>query len=139
VAVVPHVGWIHLSSVDIVKGVIMVNDMATASVDDPVASGSEQFGLSRPPHDPPCWDVPSPVGVRPWGLREMRRGAVSGRPVPEFSYSHEQQVAVDECGRALILTGMADPTAHSVTDGDGDEGRSEDWVYDFVPDNPAPA
>ena len=122
----PHVGWVPVSSVDVVKGVIMVNDVTTAPVDDPVASGSEQFGLSRPPRAPQCRDVPSPVGVRPWGLRGMRCGALPGRPVPEFSYSHEQQVAVDERGRALILTGMADPTAHSVTDGDGDEGRSED-------------
>lgn len=113
--------------------------MTTASLDDPLASGSEQFGLSRPREDPPCWDRPSPVGVRPWGLQAMRRGAVAGRPVPEFVYSHEQQVAVDKLGRPLILTGMADPSADSVTDGDGDEGRSEDWTYDFMPDNPCPA
>jgi len=113
--------------------------MTTALVDDPVASASEQFGLARPRHAPPCRDVPSPVGVRPWGLRGMRRGAVAGRAVPAFEYSHEQQVAVDERGRPLIITGMADPSADSVTDGDGDEGRSEDWTYDFVPDNPYPA
>jgi hypothetical protein len=39
--------------------------MTTASVDDPVASGSEQFGLSRPRQNPPCRDRPSSVGVRP--------------------------------------------------------------------------
>lgn len=111
----------------------------TALVDDPVASGSEQFGLSRPRLDPPGRDIPSPVGVRPWGLRGMRKGTVAGRSVPEFVYCHQQQLAVDKNGRALILTGMADPSADSVTDGDGDEGRSEDWTYDFVPDNPCPA
>jgi putative ATP-grasp target RiPP len=110
--------------------------MTTASVDSPVASSSEQFGLWRSRHDPPCRDRPSAMGIRPWGLRGMRRGAVAGRPVPEFVYSHEQQVAVDKDGRPLILTGMADPSADSVTDSDGDEGRSEDWTYDFVPDNP---
>ncbi|MGH3547445.1 MAG: hypothetical protein ACRDQU_04840 [Pseudonocardiaceae bacterium] len=113
--------------------------MTTVSVDDPIASASEQFGLSRSRHDPPCRDRPSQVGVRPWGLRGMRRGAVAGRPVPEFLYSHEQQVAVDRQGLPLLLTGMADPSADSVTDGDGDEGRSEDWTYDFMPDNPCPA
>lgn len=113
--------------------------MTAASVNDPVASSSEQFGLSRSPLDPPCHDRPSAVGVRPWGLRGMRRGAVTGRAVPEFVYSHEQQLAVDAAGRPLIVTGMADPSADSVTDGDGDEGRSEDWTYDFVPDNPHPA
>lgn len=108
--------------------------MTTALVDDPIASGSEQFGLGRPQNSPPCWDLPSSAGVRPWGLRGMRRGAVTGQAVPEFVYSHELQVAVDEHGRPLILTGMAEPTANSVTDGDGDEGRSEDWTYDEVPD-----
>lgn len=113
--------------------------MTTALADDPVASGSEQFGLARPSHAPPCHDLPSAAGARPWGLRGMRRGAVTGRAVPEFVYCHEQQLAVDETGRPLVVTGMADPSADSVTDGDGDEGRSEDWTYDFVPDNPYPA
>lgn len=80
--------------------------MTTALVDDPVASGSEQFGLARPRHAPPCHDLPSAVGVRPWGLRGMRCGAVTGRAVPEFVYSHQQQLAVDAEGRPLI-TGMA--------------------------------
>lgn len=110
--------------------------MTTALVDDPVASASEQFGLVRPRLAPLCHDLPSPVGVRPWGLRGMRTGAVNGRPVPDFRYCHEWQVAVDADGRPLISTGMADPSADSVTDGDGDEGRSEDWTYDFVPDHP---
>jgi putative ATP-grasp target RiPP len=69
----------------------------------------------------------------------MRRGGVTGRAVPEFVYDHDQQVAVDKEGRPLVITGMADPSADSVTDGDGDEGRSEDWTYDFVPDNLYPA
>ena len=113
--------------------------MSTGLVGDPLASGSEQFGLSRLRDGSPCGDLPSPVGVRPWGLRGMRRGAVTGRVVPEFVYSHELLVAVDVDGRPLIVTGMADPSAESVTDGDGDEGRSEDWTYDFVPDSPCPA
>ncbi|MFY9806477.1 MAG: putative ATP-grasp-modified RiPP [Pseudonocardiaceae bacterium] len=113
--------------------------MSTSLVDDPVASGSEQFALGRPRHAPASHDVPSTVGIRPWGLRGMRCGAVTGRAAPEFVYSHDLQLPVDVEGRPLIITGMADPSADSVTDGDGDEGRSEDWTYDFVPDNPYPA
>jgi hypothetical protein len=33
-----------------------------------------------------------------------------------------------------VLAGQA--TANSVSDLDGDEGRSEDWTYDFCPDTP---
>lgn len=83
--------------------------MTTASMDNPVASGSEQFGLARSRHDPPCQDSPSLVGIRPWGLRGMRRGAVAGRTVPEFVYSHELQLAVSNDRTPLILTGMAGP------------------------------
>lgn len=110
--------------------------MSTLSVDDPLASSSEQFGLSRPRQGSLCRELPSPPEVRPWGLRGMRRGALTGTPAPEFAYCHDQQVAVDDDGRPLILTGMVDPSTASITDGDGDEGRSEDWTYDFVPDNP---
>lgn len=113
--------------------------MTTPLINDPIASGSEQFGLSRPLSTPARYDLPSPDGVRPWGLRGMRRGTVAGRAIPAFVYSHELQVAVDGLGHPLVITGMADPSADSVTDGDGDEGRSEDWIYDFVPDSPCPA
>lgn len=58
--------------------------MTTTLANDPVASGSEQFGLARPRHAAPCHDLPSPVGIRPWGLRGMRCGAVTGRAVPDF-------------------------------------------------------
>ena len=68
----------------------------------------------------------------------MSAGAVEARALPTFTYCHAQQVVVDEWGRPLVLTGAADPTANSVTNGDGDEGRSEDWTYDFAPDNPQP-
>jgi hypothetical protein len=39
----------------------------------------------------------------------MRRGAVAGRTVPEFVYSHELQLAVSNDRTPLILTGMAGP------------------------------
>lgn len=114
-----------------------MSGQAARFVDDPLASGSEQFGLSRPPNVRPGAAVPSAVGMRPWGLRAMRAGVPKGRPTPVFGYSHEQQLAVGEDGRPLIGTRMADPSADSVSDNDGDEGRSEDWKYDFVPDYPS--
>ncbi len=112
--------------------------MSATFADGPLASDSEQFGLARPRNAHPSDEAASPLGTRPWGLRGMIAGAVEARALPPFAYCHIQQVAVDAWGRPLVLTGAADPTADSVTDGDGDEGRSEDWIYDFVPDNPQP-
>lgn len=113
--------------------------MSTTITDGPLASDSEQFGLARPRDARPSEAPPSPPGVRPWGLRGMAAGAVRPRRLPAFAYCHAQQVAVDGSARPLILTGAMDASADSVSDGDGDEGRSEDWKYDFVPDNPRPA
>ena len=76
------------------------------------------------------WRRGDPVAV-------VFEGRQKGRPRPVFSYSHEQQLVVGEDGRPLIGTTMADPSADSVSDNDGDEGRSEDWKYDFVPDYPS--
>lgn len=102
---------------------------------DPIAPASAQFGLSRGTGAPAVTgDSPSPHGVRPWGLRGMRAVSRTGLPVPAFRYCHEQQLAVTEDGVPLIDTRMADPTAHSVTNLDGDEGPNEDWKYDFAPD-----
>lgn len=53
----------------------------------------------------------------------MRCGAVTGRAVPECVYSHQEQLAVDEDGRPLILTGMADPSADSVESRDICDGE----------------
>jgi putative ATP-grasp target RiPP len=106
--------------------------------DEPLTSSSEQFGLARPRTSRAPADPASPAATRPWGLRGMRRPGACARPLPEFTYCHRLQVAVDASGRPLVVTGAADATANSVTDGDGDEGRSEDWTYDFIPDNPFP-
>ncbi|MGI8312215.1 putative ATP-grasp-modified RiPP [Saccharopolyspora hattusasensis] len=101
-----------------------------------MASDSAQFPLGRPMGTPNNADPASGDGVRPWGLRGM--STLSGKkfePVPAWRYDHAQQVAVDLDGRALNELRM-DPSADSVTDGDGDEGRAEDFVYDFAPDAP---
>lgn len=111
--------------------------MSTTFADGPLASDSEQFGLTRPRNTPPSDEAASPPDIRPWGLRSMRTSTARTDRPPAF-YCHARQVALNTVGRPLILTYAADPTANSVTNGDGDEGRSEDWTYDFVPDNTPP-
>ena len=49
--------------------------------DDPLAPAGAQFPLARPETAPPSWDEPSPVGVRPWGLRRMGPVGVILMPV----------------------------------------------------------
>lgn len=103
--------------------------------DDPIASHSGQFGLGRPMGLPATQDAPSAIGVRPWNLR----GATAGSPgvrINTWRYDHDRQVALLADGRRLTDVVAADPSADSVSDLDGDEGKSEDWQYDFCPDEP---
>lgn len=102
---------------------------------DPIAPHSAQFPLARPLSQRSTGCVPSSPASRPWNLRVMHESTGAGLPLPEFRY--DQQVAVTLDGRTFIEA--YDPTANSVTDNDGDEGRSEDWSYDFAPDAPFPA
>jgi hypothetical protein len=107
--------------------------------DDPIASHSAQFGLARPADLPPGHHAPSPVDVRPWNLRGARAGSPGVR-IGDWRYDHVLQVALLADGRRLADAMAADPSADSVSDLDGDEGKSEDWQYDFCPDEPgAPA
>jgi putative ATP-grasp target RiPP len=103
-----------------------------------LASPSEQFGLGRPPGLPAATAGPSGSARRPWGLRGLVR-AVPTRVVvgPGYRYDPVRQVLVDGTGRPLIDGDDEDgPSADSVSDNDGDEGRSEDWKNDFAPDHP---
>ena len=59
-----------------------------------------------------------------------------GAPLAGWHYDHVQQVALTLDGRRVVDIVAADPSANSVSDLDGDEGASEDWSYDFCPDNP---
>lgn len=103
---------------------------------DPFADHSARFPLGRT--RPLVSDAaPSNLVIRPWGLRGMSAAKQQDDPVREaFSYDHDRQIAVDENG--VTLSGKP-PTADSKTDSDGDEGRSEDWTYDYCPDSPDPA
>ncbi|WP_019855123.1 putative ATP-grasp-modified RiPP [Actinopolyspora mortivallis] len=106
------------------------------TVADPLAPDSSQFPLARPSGLAENTDTASPEGVRPWGLRGMHTVPSTGRGLPsEWHYDHERQVAVDREGNSFHDLRM-DPSADSVSD--GDEGRVEDWMYDFAPDFPGP-
>lgn len=101
--------------------------------EDPIAPHSAHFPLGRV-DGPVERSVPSAPGVRPWGLSGMRVARAQGDPVrAAFHFDHRTQTALDLAGRTLIA---ADPSADSDTDNDGDEGPSEDWTYDFCPDQP---
>ncbi|MBV9139723.1 MAG: hypothetical protein JO115_02175 [Pseudonocardiales bacterium] len=104
--------------------------------DDPIASHSAQFGLARPMGTPAGRDVPSPVGVRPWNLRGAQVMDRGGARPGAWRYDHDRQLALTLDGQLVTEFIAAQPTANSVTHLDGDEGPSEDWTYDFCPDNP---
>ncbi|EWM11618.1 hypothetical protein [Kutzneria sp. 744] len=106
--------------------------------DDPIASHSAQFGLGRAAGLPVARHAPSAIGVRPWNLRAATAGSPGVR-VGVWRYDHRLQVAVLGDGRRLTDVLAADPSAESVSDLDGDEGKSEDWRYDFCPDEPGTA
>lgn len=108
----------------------------TAEIDDPIASASGRFPLVAPDGTLPSEDVPSPVGTRPWGLRQLAAAtADSGSGLSGARYDHDLQLAVDPSGTPLITTGP--PTANTTSTVDGeDPPSSEDWHNDFHPDEP---
>lgn len=110
--------------------------MTTAIVDpgfadDPVATHSAQFPLGGS-NDAPGHDRPSPAGIRPWNLRGMQETHADRPSLGAPVYDPISQTSAHPDGTPLL----AGPTANSVSDNDGDEGKSEDWTYDFAPDNP---
>jgi putative ATP-grasp target RiPP len=92
------------------------------------AGDSAQFPLSRGTFTSASDEIPSPEGVRPWGLCRMTEVLVEGVPSPAGHYDHEQQVRVDGEGRPLIE--MGPPTAPTTGQQDGDEGPSEEYLND---------
>lgn len=97
---------------------------------DPIVSHSGQFALARPLGARTVSDVasvPSPLEIRPWNLRGMVTCGVRARG------GNGNGTGGDGDGATA-----GDPSADSVSDNDGDEGRSEDWKHDFAPDYPNP-
>lgn len=103
---------------------------------DALASASEQFGLGRPPGLPAGLDSPSARDVRPWGLRGLVRPEPISRHRSGLRYDPGRQLLVGADGRPVLEDRDDGPSADSVSDYDGDEGKSEDWKYDFAPDHP---
>ncbi|MEU8413578.1 putative ATP-grasp-modified RiPP [Amycolatopsis japonica] len=101
------------------------------SAANPFAPVSAQFALTGASFTPRHDDVPSPAGVRPWGLRRARP-AGPGRVLPSWRYDPVRQLAVDAGGRAVIESPMmTDPSADTTSTVDGEDGpSSEDWDND---------
>ncbi len=110
----------------------------TTTFEDPLAAADEQFPLGRPDDAPASWDEPSPVGVRPWGLRRMGPVKVPSRRWLSWGYDHRRQLATDHADVALLDLVSGPPTAPTTQSVDGeDPPSSEDWVNDYAPDEPA--
>ena len=110
---------------------------STSHSEDPLASGSAQFPLGRPSDEAPEVDGPSPIGLRPWGLRRL--GPVFGTAGGwlAWRYDHHQQTAVDDTGRAVLDLVDGPPTAPTTPPTDGEDPPSgEDWRNDYTPDYP---
>lgn len=109
----------------------------TALLDDfaehPFAPHSARFPLGAPRDTAPSMDVPSPEGIRPFGLRDVV-SAAPGRHVPASTYDDRLQMSVTEDG-GLLCAG--DPSADTTATVDGEDGpSSEDWDNDFCHDGP---
>lgn len=101
---------------------------------EPVAPYSAQFPLPAGSHTAAPGEGPSAPGIRPWNLRALAP-AVARRPIASHGiYDPERQIRLTPDGRPASLD--SDATAHSITTNDGDEGPSEDWKYDYCPDDP---
>jgi putative ATP-grasp target RiPP len=98
-------------------------------VNEPFAGDSAQFPLSRGTMASGIDEVPSPAGVRPWGVRRMAPIPFEGVPGPVGVYDPSRQIRVDGGGRPLIE--MGPPTAPTTGSTDGSEGDpSEDYNND---------
>lgn len=108
--------------------------------DDPLASVSAQFPLTRPGVASAVGntEVPSGPVTRPFGLRAVR--AIPEPLIPPYDYCHDQQVSVadDGSGEPMVRRSTSMEWS-SITDNDGDEGPDEDWGNDYAPDHPVQA
>lgn len=112
--------------------------LATEFTRAPLATTSGQFALTGHNSGPVSSAVPSRVGVRPWGLRQLVVPALPAAVAAVTSYCPERQVRVNADGCPLLdVPTMADPTANTTSSTDGeDPPSSEDWTNDFAPDEP---
>ncbi len=107
------------------------------ATDDSLAPASAQFPLARPDTAPPSWDEPSPVGVRPWGLRRMGPVMAPAGRWLAWGYDHDRQLAAGADGVPVLDAAAGPPTAPTTPGVDGeDPPSSEDWINDYTPDEP---
>lgn len=107
-------------------------------LDDPLAGAGARFALGRADDAPSGTEKPSPAGVRPWGLRRMGPALTPTASWSAWCFDHERQVAIDHRGVAVLDLAAGPPTAPTTQTVDGeDPPSSEDWINDYVPDEPA--
>ena len=109
--------------------------MSTTTADDALAPAGAQFALSGSTASAvgteAAVDEPSPVGVRPWGLRRAKRAEPPRTPLLRpWRYDADRQVAVEVAtGLPLVVSGKPTADTTSRTDGE-DPPSSEDWNND---------
>jgi len=97
--------------------------------EDPLAPVSAQLALHGATFTQRRDDQPSPVGVRPWGLRRACP-ARPGREIPAWRYDEHEQMAIDIMSGAPVIV-AGDPSADTTSRTDGeDPPSSEDWDND---------
>jgi len=100
---------------------------------DPLASVTAQFPLAPSPFEViPDGGTPSGPVTRPWGLRWLR--PTPARVPPAYRYCPARQLAVsaDDSGRLWMDSDGKEWS--SITELDGDEGKSEDYGWDTTGD-----
>ena len=109
----------------------------TGFTDDPVASLSGRFPLGSPAGAPASADVPSPVGLRPWGLRILTDARPATRTATAIQYDPVRQLGIGPDGTVAARNLGGPPTANTTSSVDGeDPPSSEDWNNDFHDDGP---
>jgi putative ATP-grasp target RiPP len=105
--------------------------------DDPMASLSGRFPLGSPAGTPASMDVPSTVGLRPWGLRNLTDARPARQNAPTVRYDAVRQLGVGPDGTVAARNHGGPPTANTTSSVDGeDPPSSEDWNNDFHEDGP---
>lgn len=101
--------------------------------DDAVASVSGRFPLGSPAGTAASTDIPSPIGLRPWGLRRLSDTRAVTPSAFIVQYDPVQQVGVGPDGTVAVrILAGGPPTADTTSTVDGEDPPSaEDWNNDF--------
>lgn len=102
---------------------------------DPIATHSAQFPTARRMDQEPQRTAEAPSCSRPWSMALLSASTPSSRIPRDRAYPYDPETQTCRYPYDVLVAG--DPTANSVSNNDGDEGPSEDWSYDFAPDQPS--